>query len=122
MATQAINAAYKFIGLSQPDILFFSTPYAALKHIYHEVQNSCGKIEDTSLSNPIAGSLIEVSSRFTNVLVPEVIADYGYYIGYCHEVLDCDLHPTKWDIFYDLITNCGWIFPYEKVAIICDQH
>ena len=258
-ATTAINAAYEFIDLPKPDILFFSTPYAALEHIYNEVKNSWGKIEDTSLGNAVADSLvdkllgnirtqlkqeileqlqgnvdnglaasiasetviklqeaklipiiwsnisdmalssaqnsdadeiikaifemflrlgfvfntyfslpawqtyrqinqfflgnqqsgdnliqmvsmlftgnfnnkdpgkyqlpaIEMSSRFTNVFVPEVMADYGYYIDYCHEVLNCDRDATKWDIFYALITNCGWIFPYEKTAIVCDRH
>ena len=50
------------------------------------------------------------------------MADYGYYIDYCHEVLDCELDPAKWEIFYNLITNCGWIFPYEKVAIVWDKN
>ncbi len=49
------------------------------------------------------------------------MADYAYYIDYCHEVLKCDRDSTKWDIFYDLITNCGWIFPYEKTVLLCDR-
>ena len=273
LATQAINAAYEFIELSQPDIIFFSNPSTALEYIYQEVQNNWGKIEDSSLGNPIAGNLldkllgkiktqipgeilehlqgnlddglatsiaseiaskfqesqlialvwahagslmmesfhnsdldnmsknvakiflelffkfgfvsnvyvapfiwqmhykftdfiqekkldskrdslktignvlftgnfnneasskyqlptIEMSATIANVLVPEVMADYGYYIDYCHEVLDCDLEEirsaardaNKWQIFCDLITNCGWIFPYEKVAIVCDKN
>ena len=268
LASQAINGAYSFIELSPPDILFFPNPYTALEHIYQEVQDNWGTIEDSSLGFPAAGNLldklfgkmktqipgeileqlqgnlddglaasiasetimkfsetklfsiiwancgaeafshienshsnveeinksmfknffrlgfilnsycfppilqtyqeinkfftgkekldentaqieiilsqigsmlltgfsnatgqgryqlpyIEISSRFTNALVPEIMADYGYYIDYCHEVLDCDLDANKWQIFYDLITNCGWIFPYEKVAIVCDKN
>ena len=265
MATQAINAAYEFLDLSKPDIMFFSTPYAALENIYNQVKNGWGTIKDTSLGNPLANSLlnklfgntitqikeeileqlqgnldnglaasialetaiklqesklislawahagslmldsfqnseldnmakntatnllklffkfglvsnaytapllwqayykladfllgtqsqseyhslrtigtvffigefnnkvpskyqlptIEISAAIANILVPEVMADYGYYIDYFHEVLNCELDQTKWEIFYDLITNCGWIFPYEKVAIICDRN
>ena len=265
LATQAINAAYSFIELSPPDILFFPNPYTALEHIYQEVQDNWGKIEDSSLGFPTAGNLldklfgkmktqipgeileqlqgnlddglaasiaseiaikfqesqlialvwahagslmmesfhnsdldnnskniaknflelffrfgfvsnvhvapfiwqvhykftnfiqgkkidskrdslktigtviftgnfingisskyqlptIEMSATIANVLVPEIMADYGYYIDYCHEVLDCDRDANKWQIFYDLITNCGWIFPYEKVAIVCDKN
>ena len=65
---------------------------------------------------------IEASSRFVNVLVPSVMTDFAYYIDYCHQVLDCDRDSVKWNIFNDLITSCGWIFPYEKITIICDRY
>ena len=265
LATQAINAAYEFLDLSKPDIMFFSTPYAALENIYNQVKNGRGTIKDTSLGNPLANSLlnklfgntitqikeeileqlqgnldnglaasiasetaiklqesklislawahagslmvesfqnselddmtknaatnllklfvkfgfasnayiapfmwqafykfadfilgkqsqskndslstigtvfftgefnnkvplkyqlptIEMSAAIANVLVPEIMADHGYYIDYFHEVLNCERDEIKWDIFYVLVTNRGWIFPYEKVAIICDRH
>lgn len=60
-------------------------------------------------------------SIVVNVIVPSVMADFAYYIDYCHQVLNCDRDEKKWDIFYDLITNCGWIFPYENTALICDR-
>ena len=49
------------------------------------------------------------------------MTDFAYYIDYCHEVLESDRDPIKWNIFTDLITNCGWIFPYEKTVLICDR-
>ena len=64
---------------------------------------------------------IEVASRFINVIVPSVMADYSYYIDYCHEVLGFNRDEKKWRIFSDLTTNCGWIFPYEKTVLICDR-
>ncbi len=63
--------------------------------------------------------IVEVSSRFANVIVPSEMVDYAYYIDYCHEVLNCDRDALKWKIFFDLITNCGWIFPYEKTVLVC---
>ena len=64
---------------------------------------------------------VDANSRFINAIIPSVIADFAYYIDYCHEVLNCDRDAQKWDVFYDLITSCGWFFPYENIVLICDR-
>ena len=64
---------------------------------------------------------VEVSSTVINVIVPSVMADFAYYIDYFYSVLNCDRDETKWNIFYNLITNCGWIFSYKKTAIVCQN-
>ncbi len=42
-------------------------------------------------------------------------------IDYCHSVLNCECDETKWNIFDNLITNCSWMFLYEKTAIVCQR-
>ena len=64
---------------------------------------------------------IDANSRFINAIIPSVMTDFAYYIDYCHEVLNCDRDAQKWDVFYDLITGCGWLFPYENIVLICDR-
>ena len=49
------------------------------------------------------------------------MADYAYYIDYCHRVLNCPRDSVKWDVFSDLVTNCGWTFLYQKTALVCDR-
>ena len=66
--------------------------------------------------------IVDVTSRFVNVIVPSTLVDYAYYIDYFAEVLNCDRDKIKWDIFYNLIVNCGWIFPYEKTVLVCDRN
>lgn len=125
--TTSINAAYEFIDLAKPNILLCSNPYSALGYIYDEIRNSWGKIEDTSLGNPIAGSLV-------NKLLGKIRIQIGKnLLGQLQGNLDDGLansiasetvkkiQETKWDIFYGLITNSGWIFPYKKTAIICQR-
>lgn len=73
-------------------------------------------------NNYISYPLIDFTSRFVNVIVPSVMADYAYYIDYFSEVLNCNRDQTKWDIFYTLIVNCGWIYPYEKTVLVCDRN
>lgn len=64
----------------------------------------------------------QISSVASNVIVPSIITDYAYYINYLNEVLNCSLDLNKWKVFYDLITTCGWIFPYQKTALVCDRY
>ena len=252
-ATLAVNEAYKFIDLPEPNIIFFSKPDRAFNYLYQEITANWGKLENTSFGKPVAGDLIdrllgnirkevteeilrelqgdldnglannlaleisdrlsenqifsiifanfraaanssaqdsnvdelskiifdlffetgfifnnyispvlwqitnlfnsnrrasnsasmfamvftggfgtapsakyqlplvEATSRFSNTVIPSLMADFAYYIDYCHEVLGCDREPIKWNIFADLIINCGWLFPYEKTVLICDR-
>ena len=64
---------------------------------------------------------LELSSNTVNVIVPSVLTDYAYYIDYMHEVLNCDRDSVRWNIFQDLITSCGWIFPYQQTVLVCDR-
>lgn len=65
--------------------------------------------------------IVQISSAASNAIVPSIIADYAYYIDYLNGVLNCSLDLNKWNIFYELITTCGWLFPYQKIALVCDR-
>ncbi|MCU0543547.1 MAG: hypothetical protein MUE44_15450 [Oscillatoriaceae cyanobacterium Prado104] len=41
-------------------------------------------------------------------------------IDYCVNVLNC-YDRTKWQIILSLIQECGWIFAFEGMAIVCDR-
>ena len=64
---------------------------------------------------------VQLSGAMANVFIPPVMTDYAYYIDYCHQVLGCDRNYLKWCIFRDLVTSCGWFFPYEKTVLMCDR-
>ncbi|MEH2091999.1 DUF6745 domain-containing protein [Nostoc sp.] len=34
--------------------------------------------------------------------------------------LNCIYSPKAWEAFQNLIKYCGWIFPFEKLCLICD--
>lgn len=55
----AIHNAYNFLNLPQPNIVFFSNPIEAIQYIDREIDNSWGKLEQSSLGNPIASKLIQ---------------------------------------------------------------
>ncbi|HHP7243204.1 MAG TPA: DUF6745 domain-containing protein, partial [Elainellaceae cyanobacterium] len=43
------------------------------------------------------------------------------WMNFCISVLDCDHDPTRWQIYQSLLKECGWIFPYQQVCIVCDR-
>ncbi|MBD2006834.1 MULTISPECIES: DUF6745 domain-containing protein [Cyanophyceae] len=47
----------------------------------------------------------------------------GVFIEFCVFVLNlnCTENLKEWIVFQSIVKNCGWIYPYEKIAIICDR-
>lgn len=80
-----------------------------------------GKFPQKKDSNKYQLPQIGLNINTVNVIVPSVMTDYAYYIDYLHEVIGCDRDDIKWNIFQDLITSCGWIFPYEQTVLVCDR-
>ncbi|XZO03289.1 MAG: DUF6745 domain-containing protein [Microcoleus sp.] len=52
---------------------------------------------------------------------PIVWAEFAATCDFCFSVLKCKYNPIKWQALKSLTTQCGWIFPYEKVCIVCDR-
>ena len=39
----------------------------------------------------------------------------------CFNVLNCTYDVVLWDIIQDIVVNSGWIFPFEKICLVCDR-
>ncbi|MFH7026813.1 MAG: DUF6745 domain-containing protein [Heteroscytonema crispum UTEX LB 1556] len=48
-------------------------------------------------------------------------AAYGSCFDFVVSVLEYFHTPERWEVFESLMNNCGLIFPFEKVAIVCDR-
>lgn len=42
---------------------------------------------------------------------------YDFYIS----ILNLEYDINNWKVYQSLVKDCGWIFPYENVCIICDR-
>jgi hypothetical protein len=40
---------------------------------------------------------------------------------FCISVLSCQAQPQIWEVFQSIVKHCGWIYPYEKIALVCDR-
>lgn len=35
--------------------------------------------------------------------------------------LHCDIEPERWEVLNSILTECGWIYPFDKACFICDR-
>nr|WP_199295038.1 hypothetical protein [Trichocoleus sp. FACHB-832] len=47
----------------------------------------------------------------------------GVFIDFCVFVFNLNSAENlkEWIVFQSIVKNCGWIYPYEKIAIVCDR-
>jgi len=44
------------------------------------------------------------------------------HFDFYKELLNGDADACQdWEVFYDLVQNCGWIFPYQQICLVCDR-
>ena len=56
-----------------------------------------------------------------SILRPNIDISYVDQIDFCISVLKCEHDQKKWSALQSLITDCGWVFPFEKICIVCDR-
>jgi len=174
-AAEAVKAVYKFMGFDEPEIVFFDSPYAALKefslqldkslfnhkaykfeheirltkvaHIQSQILNKELPIflnQEFSVNNSIDGidivqifawiipkelhynfenlyNQLDISIFNLNYISPETWVGDVCYIDFCISELNCDFFQQDWLVLQNLVKNCGWVFPDEHIAIICDR-
>ncbi len=186
---RTIASMYNLIGLEKPQILFFDSPYSALKTlatisthqlgkgVKHRIENKSLAVFQGMLEEQINDELlsdIESDRYYNNVekleflgweqLHKELKLDLGkkqwqkldeklwivdrvkkgtkfksnleyvlngfygsmwmslaFFADFCINVLNCSYDVVLWDIIQDIVVNSGWIFPFEKICLVCDR-
>jgi len=44
-----------------------------------------------------------------------------FFLDYCISGLNCKPNRKTWDVYQRLAKNVGWIFPFEKICIVCSR-
>lgn len=140
-AKQAIKAAYSLFRLKEPKILFFDSPYAALNALLSQPGSQLGQQLEGQLWSELEDQLSEVESQlsqlwrqlkhqleselrippYINWINPELWVCGGAWFDFYISILKGVHHPKKWKVFQVLVKYCGWIFFFEKIAIVCDR-
>ncbi|BAY09254.1 DUF6745 domain-containing protein [Calothrix sp. NIES-2098] len=47
--------------------------------------------------------------------------EFGCELDFCISVLNCNCSPIGWQIFESLTNNSFWLFPYDRLAVVCDR-
>jgi hypothetical protein len=60
-------------------------------------------------------------THFYNHISPERWSLYCSYFSFCISVLDWECDRTKWLILQSVVKECGWIYPFESICLVCDR-
>lgn len=63
----------------------------------------------------------EIVSLIDCCISPTKILLNGIDKDFCISVLNCTHDSIKWNLFQAIIKDCGWIFTFEKICIVCDR-
>jgi len=60
--------------------------------------------------------------QFSNCIQPELWAAYGGLLDFCISVLNLPhSYGRNWIVFQSIVRDCGLIYPYDKVCIVCSK-
>ena len=60
--------------------------------------------------------------QFSNCIQPVLWAAYGSLLDFCISVLNLPYSNCRnWIVFQSIVRDCGLIYPYDKVCIVCDK-
>ncbi|MBD0345727.1 MAG: hypothetical protein ICV63_13070 [Coleofasciculus sp. Co-bin14] len=54
-------------------------------------------------------------------IAPERWACRGSLYDYYFSVLNFKYEQKKWQLFQSIVKHCGWIYPFEGIALVCDR-
>jgi hypothetical protein len=59
---------------------------------------------------------------FSNCIQPVLWAAYGSFLDFCISVLNLPhSYARNWIVFQSIVRDCGLIYPYDKVCIVCEK-
>lgn len=63
-----------------------------------------------------------IGKQTNNCIQPELWAACGSLLDFCISVLNLPhSYGKNWIIFQSIVRDCGWIYPYDKVCVVCEK-
>ncbi len=63
-----------------------------------------------------------LGKQLNNCIQPELWTGYGSFLDFCISVLNLPhSYGRNWLIFQSIVQDCGWIYPYDKVCVVCEK-
>lgn len=86
-------------------------------HLWELVVSPLGEENWTKLGE---GIWRKVSAFLDNCICPESLADIGALFDFQISVLNARGDTEHWKAFESIVSNCGWLFAFDKVCLACD--
>jgi len=105
--------------------------------LYTQLQAQMWEVHRNYLAGKIASQLLpqevlnersgdiywqRLGEQFSNCIQPELWAAYGSLLDFCISVLNLPhSYGRNWIVFQSIVRDCGLIYPYDKVCIVCSK-
>ncbi|MEG4145644.1 DUF6745 domain-containing protein [Microcoleus sp. Pol12B5] len=103
-------------------LIFKQISYTLFCQLYSQVRSNISydffTKKLTEILAPVNSSLGE---EYHSYIHPIAMAGYWTIFDFCFSGLKCNPNHINWQALLFFTTQCGWIFPYEKVCIVCDR-
>jgi hypothetical protein len=87
----------------------------------HEIFNDLNEKFSTQLNEEPEDHSWWVEMQLNDCFKPESHVNWMTGFDFCSSVLNI-VHPQQeWKVFQSLIQECGWLFAYDDICIICDR-
>lgn len=63
----------------------------------------------------------QLQRHLPECLSPEPWILDGVWLDFAISVLHRQHDKSKWSAFKSLVEHCGWLFPYEKICLVCER-
>jgi hypothetical protein len=93
-------------------------------HREHLVREIASKLPPQQSIDPWTGEINwqTLRKQVNNCIQPELWAAYGSFLDFCISVLNLPhSYGRNWIVFQSIVRDCGWIYPYDKVCIVCEK-
>jgi len=63
-----------------------------------------------------------IGKQLNNCIQPELWAAGGSLLDFCISALNLPhSYGRNWIIFQSIVRDCGWIYPYDNVCVVCEK-
>jgi hypothetical protein len=111
-------------------MLEFQRSPSALQTLREHLQHPLARLLETPLCQQLLDELqANLGDRayrqlYPNLLeeiCPESMVSQAALCDFCFSVLDDPGDRAGWDLLYNVLTRCGWVYPFEQIVLICDR-
>ncbi|MEH2304388.1 DUF6745 domain-containing protein [Nostoc sp.] len=100
---------------------FFYLYNATDNPLNHEIFNDLNERFSTQLNDQLEDNSWWIEIQLNECFQPENYSNLMSGFDFCSYVLNI-VHPQQeWKVFQSLIQECGWLFAYDDICIICDR-
>ncbi|KAF3884457.1 MULTISPECIES: DUF6745 domain-containing protein [Nostocales] len=93
-------------------------------HLYHQFHCLlAAKVRTQLWKQPQVWTTLKTQSWYYDYcyIAPEWWACDGCYLDWLSNCLNWKHNPKYWELFEALIIECGWIFPFTEICIVCER-